>query len=268
MIAPVWPPEPHTGMVVLAARHRGEWGVWAAPESVLNGLARPGVTAPPKGSLDQWAQAFPLTPEEKLDKVDLPEGMSGLAPGPEGMLVLDYDDHRALALTRFSDAGSVGLTEWGLRSRQSTSPYRDWARALIESGTIPQGVTPQGDCLTVPAHVPLDVLWAFRWLEDELRVQNGLAKADNDRLETLVDFPLVHPGWDIQAFAWQNDPEVLEAYRRLEDYGLLSAQELEIWKAWASSEGIDSLQALFKGKSLQESWVVPEPTLKTSRPRF
>lgn len=145
-------------------------------------------------------------------------------PGVWGMVVVDYDERRALSVhtgTCFS------VDHWSWKGRNNAgSPYYDRLRDLVLSGRVRQARWGDDPVLDLPeAPEGFDMRNALAWLEREARMAH---KGDRSLLSTVtLTYPVEAPGWDFI----EGRRDIVGALGVLAP--CLSSEELQVWSRWA-----------------------------------
>lgn len=253
-------------MMALHLTLRGREISYAIPESMHDILMRPGILDAAKDpGWTGWIGDF-MEGSEVTRVVPLP---ATCAPVDRGALFIDYDAKSVLSLHDSFCSTEVGLTRWGLISRQSTRPHERWVACMLEANMLPVAVWYKTGKQTPVDPLPADTRWRMYALEQQLRQKEGLPPADNTRLETQVNFPLVKKGWSFHDFAFYPDRALSPVQEKIQHW---PAEALVQWQAWAEDPNriVDSrtlLSPLFRGALLDRE--LPAPSVgRKAGPRF
>lgn len=256
------PRAPEVFGVTFAVRAQGEWACWDAPPHAVSVLMRPDVFEY-HGPAKDWFHALPGF-ESAAEWEPLGEGrpLGALAPGPAGMLLIDYDQKVVRGGSAMGASfSSLDLEDWKSQTRQATSRDAAWARPLIESGVCRVAHWADGVQTNLPRSVPADVRWVAGWIEQYLQKSRALDPAT--RLS--VTLPLSPPGWDILTDVTQTKQKKGDHLAIVQSidarYGL-GAEDVARWKQWAQIEEVREVVAWASKKILDarlEAPVAPAP---------
>ena len=253
-------------MMALHITLRGRQNSYAVPHSMHNLLMRPGILNADKdpawlGSVGDFAEANEL---ERI--IRLP---ASFGPVDQGALFIDYDDKSVVSMHDGFCSTEVGLTRWGLLSRQSASPYERWVACMLEANLLPVAVWLNTGKQTPVDPLPADTRWRMHALEQQVRQKEGLEPADNSQLETLLNFPLVKRGWSFHDVAFHPEQALAAVEKMARQWPVEATTQ---WHAWSVDPDrvIDSLtilSPLFRGASLDHALPAAVPPRRAG-PRF
>lgn len=258
----------YQGMVV-AIKSQDQWAVWAIEADVSDVLFRPGVLEF-QGPALEWLQCIPgHMPGQPLKGTLLgcgarPEG--GLAPSEDGLMIIDYDAKAYYGCQNMGSDAVFNLAAWGSKTKQATSPSRQWARPLLEKGYLPFARWEDGLQTPVPREIPQDILWVEKFLEGHFRRERGMDPAPMG-FPDCIELPLTVPGWEFTSWVrGQTEHLLAESFLLVHQAYGLSQREKELWQEWAVDHEQDALFRAVQASLLDDRL---EPVQdQPRRPRF
>lgn len=253
-------------MMALHITLRGRQVSYAVPKSMHDLLMRPGILNAHKDP-DWLGWVGDFTEGNEVERIISMAG--GFGPVDGGALFIDYDAQSVVSLHDGFCSTEVGLTRWGMLSRQSTGPHERWVACMLEANLLPVAVWLETGQQTRVEPLPADTRWRMHALEQQVRQKEGLDPADNTNLETLLNFPLVKKGWSFHDVAF-HPQDALGAIQRL--VKKWPAEAVVQWQAWSADpdriiDSLTALSSLLRSAELENALPAPS-VVRKSGPRF